>query len=141
MITSETAVWRFFEEYARESNSDDVAAIVSRFADPFLSAGPSGTQCVRAADFAAALPKRKELFNRLGARPASLMSIEERALDTRYVLAKTRWRIEFVREDLPKTELLLDSTFLVDTGIDAFRIAMYMPHQDVMQVLKAHGIM
>jgi hypothetical protein len=141
MIQSETAISRFFELYSRESNGNDIAALVSHFADPFLSTGPQGTQCVRASEFAAALPKRKELFARLGARPASLVDLKETPLDERYVLAKTRWSLEFVREDLARTELLLDSTFLVDTGTDAFRIVMYMPHQDILQLVKERGIL
>ena len=141
MIKSETAMSRFFEVYWRESNGDNTPGLVSHFLDPFLSAGPQGTQCVSAAEFAMMLPKRKQLFERLGARPASLVSLEETPLEARYVLAKTRWRMEFVREDLELTELLLDSTFLVDTGGDRFRIAMYMPHQDIMQVIKERGIL
>jgi hypothetical protein len=141
MIKSETPVSRFFEVYWRESNEDNTSGLVSHFADPFLSAGPLGTRCVSAAEFAVVLPKRKQLFEQLGARPASLVSLEETSLGARYVLAKTRWRMEFVREDLEPTDLLLDSTFLVDTGGDRFRIVMYMPHQDIMQVIKERGIL
>jgi hypothetical protein len=141
MIKSDTAIGRFFEVFARESNGDNIPAMVSQFADPFLSAGPQGVQCIRATEFTAALPKRRELFNRLGARPASLVSLEETQLDVRYVLAKTRWKMEFAREDLAITELLLDSTFLVDAGTEVFKILMYMPHQDIMQVLKERGIL
>src|SRR5215469_11229267 len=141
MIQSETAVGRFFEVYSRVSNEDNISQLLSYFADPFLSAGPHGAQCVSAAEFAVVLPKRKQLFERLGAKPASLVSLEETQLEARYVLARTRWRIEFVREDLEPSELLLDSTFLVDTGGDRFRIVMYLPHQDIMQVLKERGIL
>jgi hypothetical protein len=49
--------------------------------------------------------------------------------------------MEFVREDLEPTELLLDSTFLVDTGGDMFRIVMYLPHQDIIEVLRERGIL
>ena len=141
MIKSETAVGRFFQVYTRQSNEENMPALVSHFADPFLSAGPQGTQCVRAAEFAVALPKRKQLFERLGAKPAALVCLDETQLDARYVLAKTKWRMEFVREDLQQTELMVDATFLVDTGGDGCRIVMYMPHQDIMQVMKERGIL
>jgi hypothetical protein len=140
MIQSETAVSRFFALYARHNNEGDVAAIVSHFADPFLSANPQGTQCVRVADFAAALPKRKELFDRLQCRPTELVDLEETALDTRYVLAKTRWRMVFARESAP-TELLVNSTFLMDMGGDEPKIAMYMAHQDIFQLIRERGIL
>lgn len=141
MTESRTPVFSFFEVFALASNRDDIPAVVSHFADPFLSAGPQGTQCISAVDFAAALPMRKKLFERLGGKPASLVSVEEMPLDARYVLAKTRWNMEFVREDLRPTELFLDSTFLVDTGADRIRIIMYMSHQDIMQAMKESGIL
>lgn len=140
MIQSETAVGRFFALYSRHNDEGDIPAIVSHFADPFLSAGPQGTQCVRVADFAAALPKRKELFDRLQCQPTELVGLEETALDERYVLAKTQWRMTFAR-DSGLLELLVNSTFLVDTGGEEFKIAMYMAHQDIMQMMRERGIL
>jgi hypothetical protein len=46
-----------------------------------------------------------------------------------------------VGEDPTGTELLVDSTFLIDIGAPAFKIAMYMPHQDIMRVMKERGIL
>lgn len=140
MTESNLAVTRFFESFALASNRDDIPAVVSHFADPFLSAGPQGTQCISAADFAAALPMRKKLFARLGGKPASLVSVQQTPLDARYVLAKTRWKMEFVRDDIQPAELSLDSTFLVDTGADSVRIVMYISHQDIMQAMQESGI-
>lgn len=140
MIQSETPVSRFFALYSRHNDEGDIARIVSHFADPFLSASPQGTQCVRVADFAAALPKRKELFDRLQCQPTELVDLAETALDGRYVLAKTRWRMIFARDTGP-LEVLVDSTFLVDTGGEEFKIAMYMAHQDIMQVMRERSIL
>ena len=140
MIQSETAVGRFFALYSQHNNEGDVAAIASHFADPFLSANPQGTQCVRVADFAAALPRRKELFDKLQCQPTELVEVKETALDARYVLAWTRWRMMFARESGPM-ELLVDSSFLVDMGGDEPKIALYMAHQDIMQVMRQRGIL
>jgi hypothetical protein len=142
MIHHETAVGRFFQLYAQKSSEDNIPALVSQFADPFVSADPHGTRCVRVEDFAAALPKRKLLFDRLGCRPAALVSLDETQLDARYVLAKTTWRFEFARADSDEAkQVFTDSTFLVDTGGDEFKIVMYMAHQDIMQVLRDRGIL
>jgi len=65
MIQSETSVGRFFEVYSRASNEGNISPLLSYFADPFLSAGPQGAQCVSAAEFAVVLPNRKQLFDRL----------------------------------------------------------------------------
>jgi hypothetical protein len=142
MIQRETAVGRFFQLYAQKTSKDDIPSLVSLFADPFLSADPHGTHCVGIDAFAAALPKRKLLFDRLGCKPAVLMSLQETQLDERYVLAKTTWRFEFVRANQGENEVVLaDSTFLIDTGKEEFKIVMYMAHQDIMQVLRDRGIL
>jgi hypothetical protein len=140
MIQSETAVGRFFALYARDNNDGDITKTVSHFADPFLSAGPQGTQCVRVAEFAAALPRRKQLFDKLQCQPTELVDLHETALDDRYVLAWTQWRMMFAHESGP-VELLVDSSFLVDTGGQEPKIAMYMAHQDIMQVMRERGIL
>lgn len=142
MINNETAVGRFFQLYAQKSSQDDIPALVSQFTDPFISADPHGTHCVRVEDFAAALPRRKFLFDRLGCKPAVLTSLHETQLNARYVLAKTSWRFEFARENSRESEeVLADSTFLIDTGEEEFKIVMYMAHQDIMQVLRDRGIL
>ena len=140
MIQTETAIGRFFQFFAQQSSRPDAHAQASLFADSFLSANPQGTQCVRASDFAAALPKRKQLFDRLGCRPATLVSLHETPLDARYVLAKTSWRLEFARGESQTKEILVDSTFLVDTGEKEFKIVLYLAHQDIMQVMRERGI-
>ena len=92
MIQTETPVARFLSLYARNSNQDDMTSVAAHFADPFLSATPAGTQSVRVADFAAALPKKKALFDRLRSQPTELISVRETPLDSRYGLARTTWR-------------------------------------------------
>jgi len=142
MMQFETAIGRFFQLFAQNSREENIPAQVSQFTDPFISADPHGTRCVSVDDFAAALPRRKSLFDRLGCKPAILMSLHETQLDARYVLAKTTWRFDFVRADLGETnKVLADSTFLIDTGNEEFKIAMYMAHQDIMQVLRDRGIL
>lgn len=142
MIQSETAIARFLQLFAQKSSEESIPAQVAHFADPFLSADPHGTHCVRVDDFAAALPKRKALFDRLGCKPAALVSLHETQLDPRYVLAKTTWRFEFAHANSGEAEqVLADSTFLIDTGEEDFKIVMYMAHQDIMQVLRDRGIL
>ncbi|MGA8090131.1 MAG: hypothetical protein WCA10_22865, partial [Terracidiphilus sp.] len=68
MITHETAISRLFQLFAQKSSEESILAQVSLFADPFISADTHGTRCVRLDDFAAALPKRKMLFDRLGGK-------------------------------------------------------------------------
>ncbi len=131
---------RFFDSFARQSSGNDIQAQVAQFADTFLAAGPQGAKCVRSADFAVALPKRKQLFDSLGCKSTALVSLEETPLDTRYVLVKTKWQMTFSRPNANPEQVLADSTFIVDTAVDEFKIVLYLANQDIVQVLKDRGI-
>ncbi len=146
MTETETPVARFLSLYARHTRDYDIHAIAAHFADPFLSANPSGTQSVRVADFAAAIPKRKALFSGLGCQSTEFVGSQETALDARYVLARTTWRMSFVRKGCPVVQIDADSTLLIDTGLPGtdpadFKILLYLSHQDHMQILRERGIL
>lgn len=146
MLKTETPASRFMALYARETAEDNLSAIVSHFADTFLLAGPSGAQPIRASDFAAALPKRKALFDQLGSQPTKLTAMVETPLDSRYVLARTTWRFSFMPGDTPTHQFDTESTFLIDTGIpgspeSSFKILLYLPHHDIMQILRDRGLL
>lgn len=146
MLKTETPVSRFLAIYARETAEDNLPAVVSHFADTFLFAGPSGAQPVRASDFAAVLPKRKALFDQLGSQPTELTAIHETPLGSRYVLARTTWRFSFTQPTTPAQQFDTDSTFLIDTGLPGtpesdFKFLLYLPHHDIMQILRDRGIL
>jgi hypothetical protein len=133
-------VARFFKIYELLISNDDISALVSLFEDVFLAAGPQGAQCVRAEDFALALPKRKQLFDKLGCQSTALVSLQETALDDRYALAKTKWRMTF-HQPSGNQEVLVDSTFLLNMGRPDPKILLYLATQDIMQILKDRGIL
>lgn len=135
------AIELFFQAFEEHSNSGDISAHVSQFADAFLAAGPQGAQPVRAVDFAVALPKRKQLFDSLGCRSTSLVSIEPVALDGRYTLVRTRWRMVFDQAQEAPKEVLADSTFIVNSSGSGLKIVFYLAHRDIMAILKERGIM
>lgn len=91
----------FFQAFERNNTLSDIDLVVSQFADPFLSADPSGTRVVQASDLKAALPKRKQLFQAIGCKATRLISLAETPLDDHYVMVKTSWRWEFEREARP----------------------------------------
>ena len=134
------AIERFFRIFESNASSDDVDAAVSQFADVFMAASPQGTQAVRAADFALALPKKKQLFDKLGCQSTTLVSLRETRLNARYVLASTQWRMTFVRGQGQAQDVVADSVYIVDTGAEAFKIVFYLANQDLLQVLKERGI-
>lgn len=136
---ADNAITRFFRQFERNSDSGEISSLAHQFADTFMVAGPQGAQCVRAADFALALPRRKQFFDSLGCRSTSLVSVEEHQLDSRFVTARTRWRWVFLQSGEEK-EALADSTFIVDTSAQNLKIVFYLAHQDTMIMLKEQGI-
>ena len=143
MIQAETDVARFFQLYAEKAREDRRFPHWSRnLLIHFFQPIPME----RAACASKILQPHclSESCSLIGsaASPPFCVSLHETQLDARYVLAKTTWRFDFARENSGELEqVLADSTFLVDTGEEEFKIVMYMAHQDIMQVLRDRGIL
>ena len=136
-ITSVEAFLRAFEHIG---NQHDVAALVSRFADTFLVAGPDGARVVKASDFAQVLPKRQQMFEQMGHRSTKLDSAVVTELDGRYVMAETKWRMTFAHGEGQLSDVLLGSTYVLDTK-NELEILLYLTHQDITTVLRERGIL
>lgn len=135
-----SALQQFLAAYAEHTAASNNPALVAQFADTFLVAGPSGSHCIRSADFARALPRRAELFASLGCQPAELIAAEESPLDTHYALVRTTWRFTFIRPQHATETIDSESIFLIDTGSDPFRILLYLTPHDIMDTLRQRGI-
>ena len=135
------AIEAFFRTFEYNTNHGDTAALVSPFAAVFLAAGPQGSSCVRKEDFALVLPKRKQLFNSLGCGSTELVRLRAKQLDSRFSMARTQWKMIFANGVSAAREILVESTYIVDTGSDPFQIVAYLAHQDIMAVLKERGIL
>jgi hypothetical protein len=140
MNANKTPIEVFFDSYAHHTDKGNVQEIVACFADVFLAAGPQGAQPVRASDFALVVPKRIKLFESLGCRRTELISRDATWIDTRYVSVRTGWRLTFERPGAEASPIIVESTFLIDAGVEPFRILLYMAHADIMEVLKQRGI-
>ncbi len=145
MFQASEAIERFFRTFESNAASDDVAQSISQFADVFMAAGPQGTQAIRAADFALALPRRKQWFASLGHQSTQLIALRETRLDARFILAATQWKMTFSPPASAPQDVLVDSVYIVDTGgpdaaVDAVKIVFYLANQDLVQVLKDRGI-
>lgn len=140
MKTKTTAVEDFLYDYARHSDEGNVAELAACFGETFIAGGPQGAKAVRASDFALALPKRYEMFERMGCRKTELIGIDEQRLDGRFVSARTRWRLTFERAGLEPLAAEVESTYLVDAGVEPVRILVYLAHEDIFEKLKKQGI-
>ena len=135
-----TSVEAFLRRFELNNNESDFSAAVSQFADTFMAAGPQGAQCVRAGDFALALPKRKQLFESFGCHSMQLVSVDAHSLGDRYSIAHTQWKMNFANNELSTEGMFVKSTFIVDITEADFRIVLYLAHQDVMLMLKERAV-
>lgn len=143
MHQASEAIDRFFRIFEANAASNNVDAQVSQFADVFMAATPQGAQPVRAADFALALPKKKQLFDQLGCRSTELISLREQRLDARYIMASTQWKLTFVQTEnqAQAHDVIAESIYVLDTGGDKPKIVFYLANQDLMQVLRDRGLL
>lgn len=134
---------QFFRAFEVNSAEGNMEAVVAQFAEVFMAAGPQGEKVVRASDFAAALPRRKQLFASLGCPAASLVSLRQTQLDKRYVMANAKWSFELgggQSAGRPE-EVHVESTYIVNTAAEPFRIVFYLAHQDIVAILKERGML
>ena len=47
----------------------------------------------------------------------------------------------FARTDAKPEEVVVDSTFIVDTGSNSPKIILYLANHDIMQILKDRGLL
>jgi hypothetical protein len=123
-----------------EVSPNKVNSVASQFVDTFLVAGPDGSMVVQASDFAQALPRRRKMFDEWGCRSTKLDSLVETRLDSRYVMAETKWRMSFSHGDGESSDVVVGSTYILDTK-DELKIVLYLTHQDIASVLREWGIL
>ncbi len=134
------ALGPFLAAYDRNSAICDIPALLSQFADTFLTAGPDGARALTGPQFASILPRRRDLFTQMGLISSSLDSFEETLLDSRFILARTTWRMRFAPQECDPQDVLLYSTLIVDTGGESPKIVLYLANSDWMAVLRERGI-
>ena len=138
MATSMESFFRTFERLSAESNAADLAGL---YAPAFLLAGPRGSQLVRGADLEQAIPKRKDLFKRLGCTSTHLETLEETVLDDRYSLVRAEWHWCFERSSEAMVEFTLPSSYVIERSPDRWQIVAYIPHADIMAELRQRGLL
>ncbi len=80
-------------------------------------------------------PKRREMFESIGAGSAELVQASEAPLDETHTLVRTLWTMPLSPSSGGKRELPLHSTFLLRRTGDGWKIATYyLNHQDIAAV-------
>lgn len=120
----------FFRRYDRAGRDLDTQALTNSFADVFLSLDASSAVALSPQALLAALPRRKQLFEAIGSDGLELADISEMPLDDRHTLVRTSWHLR-MRGPAPRGPISLDSTFLLRNDDGAWRIVLYLNHQDM----------
>ena len=144
MENTTTNIEEFLRAFEHTDKLREVDALVSQFADTFLVAGADGSRAVKASDFALALPRRQEMFDKMGCRSTKLATVTVTKLDDRYMMAEAKWLMTFVHGDGQASDVLVGSTYIIDTKNGGsggeLKILFYLTHQDIVAVLRERGI-
>jgi hypothetical protein len=131
----------FFEEFQRWNADGDTEKLARLYAPVFLAAGANGAQPVKSADLALAIPKRRQMLEAIGCRPASLVSLEETELDARYTMARMQWQWRVERGEAATVEITLGSTVILQRSGEGLQIVLYLNHEDIFSALRQRGLL
>lgn len=120
----------FFQCYDRAAHDLDSEALTSLFCDVFLSMDASSAVALSPQALLAALPRRKQLFEAIGSDGLELADISEMPLDDLHTLVRTSWNLR-MHEEPPRGPICLRSTFILRKDDGAWRIVLYLNHQDM----------
>ena len=120
----------FFRRYARASEDLDSEALTSLFCAVFLSLDASSAATLSPQELLAALPRRRQLFEAIGSDGLELADISELPLDDLHTLVRTSWNLR-MRNEPPRDPVRLRSTFILRKDGRAWRIVLYLNHQDM----------
>lgn len=133
---SEAGIATLFAEFEEASRCEDWERFDRLFLPTFLSLDPSTAAPVERRALIAFLPHRRGLFESAGASGTHLSSLEVDRLDPAHALARTTWSVDFAR---PHAAVTLRSTFIVRRTEDGWRIAVYLNHESLPELLGADG--
>lgn len=120
----------FFRRYERAAEDLDSEALTSCFCAMFMSLDASSAATLSPQQLLVALPRRKQLFQAIGSDGLELADISELPLDDLHTLVRTSWKLR-MRNQPPRDPVRLRSTFLLRRDDRAWRIVLYLNHQDM----------
>lgn len=120
----------FFRRYERAAEDLDSETLSNLFCAVFMTLDASSAAAISPQTLLAVLPRRKQLFDRIGSDGLKLADISETPLDDLHTLVQTSWTLRMRNEPLHGS-ICLRSTFILRKDDRAWRIALYLNHQDM----------
>jgi hypothetical protein len=133
MITDDSAVRKFFEQYARGRTMRDVELIASQYVD-------NGARVVTKAAVLAVFPLGLERLKANGHTGTELRALESTDLDKYYRLVRAQLVWCFERSDAVRIEVPVYATFVLYVKDDVFTIVLQQEREDFRDALRTHGI-
>src|SRR5262245_53517654 len=130
----------FFEQYASGRSTQNVEAIASQYADPFMVADPHGPRAVSKPTVVTFFPVVLERLKTLGHTSAEVQSLESTDLDENYGLVRVQLVWCFERAETGRIEVPVDSTFILCVKDQVFTIVLQHEREDFRDALRAYGI-
>ena len=107
-------VREFLRRFRDAGDQLDLDAIRASFAPEFLSLDANSVTALGRDAMLVALPRRRALFDSIGASTAELAEVTELPLDERQTLVRTSWTMALSRDGRAgAAEMVLRSTFLL----------------------------
>ena len=128
-------VGAFFRRYERAAEDLDSEALTSCFCAVFMSLDASSATTLSPQALLAALPRRKQLFESVGSDGLELADISELPLDDLHTLVRTSWNLR-MRNQPPGGPVCLRSTFILRKDDRAWRIVLYLNHQNMTKLFR-----
>jgi hypothetical protein len=125
----------FFRRYERAAEDLDSEALTNCFWAVFMSLDASSVTTLSPQALLAALPRRKQLFEAIGSDGLELAEISELPLDDLHTLVRTSWNLR-MRNEPPGDPVCLRSTFILRKDDGAWRIVLYLNHQDMSKLFR-----
>ncbi len=141
MTTANDLVKRFFEGIERNSNSLDLALVDAQYADVFMFADPSGARAIEKQKFLAALPRRRDYFEKLGHKSTRVQSLEEIPLDENYIQVRAHFLFRFEPTPGRSLEVPLESLFILYKQNDSLKIVFHLESEDVGHAMQRLGLL
>ena len=129
-------VEEFFRRYEDANHDFEVASIVKLYADTFMFGNPQGVQAVKKEDFVKLLPRRKDFMKTAGLVSSRVDSVEASALDSKYMLVKTVWNMQFRTNQGAEVVRKTAATYVLSATGDSFEIVCHLDHQDLMKIVE-----
>ncbi|MGB8381550.1 MAG: hypothetical protein WCG47_09910 [Dermatophilaceae bacterium] len=127
----------FLDAFERASDPVDPDALRPLFAETFMNLAPGAASALDREAFLGALGARRVMFDAIDATSMELADAWETPLDDAHSWLETRWTVNFSERAPADRQLTLASAFLLQRHEGAWRVTVYLNHQDLPAVIRS----